>query len=329
MSSNAHNPADEYLHTPEDTTHWQESVFFAWRDARTGISGVHRLALETQRGTSNTYCGLMLDDGTSYRQRVLDGALDHGGAGATRCEVAPQHVLLGPSPTLVVHDTDAEVDAELTFTNFEELSEGLQGGDGGYQASLLASHHVEGLCNVRGSVRIDGRELTVDGYGFRDHSWGPRDWEAILSHRVCIGTTGPDLAWSALVMHVAGRPLMTQGYVSRGGTEIPATSVDLICHLEPDGLTHRGGRCVMELADGTSFTIDTETITGTMYEHRAIFSMEAISRVWINGEHQPGAFCLSEMSNNPRSGRNTPELAIRGDLGTGLTRPQIPVGSTG
>jgi hypothetical protein len=31
-------------------------------------------------------------------------------------------------------------------------------------------------CRVFGTVRLDGDELVVDGYGERDHSWGERDW---------------------------------------------------------------------------------------------------------------------------------------------------------
>jgi hypothetical protein len=43
-----------------------------------------------------------------------------------------------------------------------------------YQWRLTTRYEMP--CHVRGTVTIDGEEISVDGPGQRDHSWGPRDW---------------------------------------------------------------------------------------------------------------------------------------------------------
>lgn len=45
---------------------------------------------------------------------------------------------------------------------------------------------------VTGSIRVGDREWTIDGRGWRDHSWGPRFWQAIYAYRLLLGNVGED-----------------------------------------------------------------------------------------------------------------------------------------
>ena len=36
---------------------------------------------------------------------------------------------------------------------------------------------------MEGALVIDGKQMEIDGLGLRDHSWGPRYWQAIKSYR--------------------------------------------------------------------------------------------------------------------------------------------------
>lgn len=40
--------------------------------------------------------------------------------------------------------------------------------------SRLGESHLDQPCRVEGTIVLDGEEVAVDGYGFRDRSWGPR-----------------------------------------------------------------------------------------------------------------------------------------------------------
>src|SRR3546814_17314861 len=42
----------------------------------------------------------------------------------------------------------------------------------------FAKGHYEQLIAGKGSIRVGDREWAIDGYGLRDHSWGPRYWRA-------------------------------------------------------------------------------------------------------------------------------------------------------
>ncbi len=41
--------------------------------------------------------------------------------------------------------------------------------------SYLGESHLDQPCRVEGSMVLDGEEIAVDGFGFRDRSWGSRD----------------------------------------------------------------------------------------------------------------------------------------------------------
>jgi hypothetical protein len=47
----------------------------------------------------------------------------------------------------------------------------------------FAKGHFEQLGHAAGSIKIDDREYKFDGLGLRDHSWGPRYWQAPKYYR--------------------------------------------------------------------------------------------------------------------------------------------------
>jgi hypothetical protein len=47
----------------------------------------------------------------------------------------------------------------------------------------FAKGHYEQLIGGRGTIRVGDQEWDVDGFGLRDHSWGPRYWQAPWYYR--------------------------------------------------------------------------------------------------------------------------------------------------
>ena len=309
---------EELLHAADNDPLWQESCFFVWHDAKAGIAGAHRLGLQVGRNSAVSCCLIMTDEGTHYRYNCLTEKLLHGGVGADVMTSGPQSVAMGPIPVITFRSNEMQL--RISVEDLHPTTLALESGGGGYQETLLASNHSEGFARFSGEVTIDGRTYQVNGMGFRDHSWGPRDWNALLSFRTCIGCTGPDLAWSALVMHIKGKPVMTKGYVERKGKPVMAKSVDLICFLENDALTHRGGVCRMELEDGSSLVIEADTVLASILESPNVFNVEGICRVRVNGKAEPSAFCDLEMGNNPRAGILPPEYAMKASLEPGISK---------
>ncbi|MCK9248391.1 MAG: phosphotransferase [Solirubrobacteraceae bacterium] len=91
-------------------------------------------------------------------------------------------------------------------------------------------------CRVTGTVRVGDEELTLEGPGQRDHSWGTRDWWAV------------DWMWSGLhladgththLVTVPRIPGQGMGYVQRDGELTEITVADSSYESRADGLTER------------------------------------------------------------------------------------------
>jgi hypothetical protein len=70
---------------------------------------------------------------------------------------------------------------ELARATLESARLGLdlewQTAGGVYGYSLVPRYEIP--CTVTGTVRVDGQEIAVSGFGERDHSWGVRDWWSV------------------------------------------------------------------------------------------------------------------------------------------------------
>jgi hypothetical protein len=55
----------------------------------------------------------------------------------------------------------------------------------------FARGHSEQLVSACGTIEVDDQRWDVDGYGLRDHSWGPRYWQAPWYYRWLTANFGP------------------------------------------------------------------------------------------------------------------------------------------
>src|SRR5690606_16578109 len=58
--------------------------------------------------------------------------------------------------------------------------------------------HFNQHTQVRGLVRVGAEALELDGFGWRDHSWGPRYWTNIFYYRLFIANFGADRGFMLL-----------------------------------------------------------------------------------------------------------------------------------
>src|SRR3546814_10720767 len=61
----------------------------------------------------------------------------------------------------------------------------------------FAKGHYEQLSAGKGSIRVGDREWAIDGYGLRDHSWGPRYWQAPFYYSLLTANFGPEIGRAA------------------------------------------------------------------------------------------------------------------------------------
>lgn len=61
----------------------------------------------------------------------------------------------------------------------------------------FAKGHYEQLVEATGSIRVGSEEWQINGCGLRDHSWGPRYWQAPWYYRWLTANFGSDLGFMA------------------------------------------------------------------------------------------------------------------------------------
>ncbi len=75
----------------------------------------------------------------------------------------------------------------------------------------FARGHYEQLVEATGTVQVGDERWKLDGYGLRDHSWGPRYWQAPWYYRWLTGNFGKDFGF------MGSRIARRDGPGTRGG----------------------------------------------------------------------------------------------------------------
>lgn len=284
---------------------WQESVFLHWFDRSSGIGGVHRIGHEPNRGggRASVHCALFTVDGTRFRRNSSDLPLDRPASErGYRAGGSSWHVDEAV-PRIEVHEPG--IDVVLEMHSFYPLTGFFPAGS--TVVNEFARHHYETSGRIVGRVVLDGRRFDIDGLFHRDHSWGPRRTESLLTHRWVSGTFGPELSFGSLVWHGEDDSFVKVGYLVRDGDVILAEDVDVVTWFEADGFSHRGGVVTWYLPGGEEFQLRCEQVDAVVARLHDVVYVDSICTV--TSEHKIG-MCDFEISNNARAGRRPVTLAL-------------------
>ncbi|MEW6471976.1 MAG: propanediol utilization protein [Actinomycetota bacterium] len=302
---------DELPHDPGADPAWQESVFLHWYDPKVGVGGVHRIGHEVPAGVTASWCGVVSRDGTRFRRnqvisyRPEDRLPDGFAAGPG------QQLTFDPHPRLRVKEDGCELD--LVVNDFYPRTDFFPKDSS--VSEEFAAHHFEASGGVTGIAVLGGATYEINGFAHRDHSWGPRRWDTLLSHRWVSGTFGPALSFGSIAWHATDGTLLTVGYLVRDG-EVSYADVDIVVHMEADGLTHRGGEVTWRTADGEQLTLFPKAVDGVLSMHRGVAAVDTLCEVEHDG--RIGA-CDFEISTNPRAGAGPVLTALRALASDGLS----------
>ena len=200
-------PEDEYTHPIEAAENFNESMYFNVFDRAGRIGGWFRLANRPNEGRGEMSCCVYLPDGrigfmfARPENRTNDG---FDGAGMAFRVVEPfKRLTLGYAGKLCLLARPKEMaDPATAFKNnplvpaaieldFDGISPMFGGepvrADGSKieqkaEESFARGHYEQHMAG-RGSIIVDGERFAIDGLGLRDHSWGPRYWQAIHWYR--------------------------------------------------------------------------------------------------------------------------------------------------
>jgi len=116
--------------------------------------------------------------------------------------------------------------------------------------------HYEQHMAVRGQIQIDGEPISFSGFGLRDHSWGPRYWQALHRYEWLTLNFGPDFgAMISVIQREEGGESRRTGVLVRRGQLDLIQDVQIDIEYEENNLYHKSMRVELQTKTGETLEI--------------------------------------------------------------------------
>jgi hypothetical protein len=269
---------DAYPHDPSSDTYWNESMYVLWYDDVAGAAGFHRLGYQPNRGIANYQCGISTREGVRFRRTRPRLELSGDERRATGYRIDDFVEVAYHDDGLTWTSKSDELDFEVTFTDFMPPYKAgdLWGSDEYPLLTKMFQHHYQLSGWVTGSVRIGERRLDLSCLGYRDHSWGVREWTLLGPYRCFTAQFGPDLSLSYNTFLGTDGKRFTFGHLYRDGEVSRIRRGDIVTHQEFDGIGVRGTVITFETATGARYRVELEALDNVLLEvdsHLAPFAL--------------------------------------------------------
>jgi hypothetical protein len=200
-------PADEYPHPTEEAKNYNESVYLNLFDPVHRMGGWFRVGNRPNEGHAEVSRCVYLPDGSVgflYSRPQISNNDAFAAAGLELAILEPFHRvrLTYDGKLCLLQKPHQMADPRRAFENNPMVDCSIEldcfgvapmyGGErvraDGSRIEVAAERsfargHYEQHIGGRGAIRVGDREWKIDGLGLRDHSWGPRYWQAIRSYR--------------------------------------------------------------------------------------------------------------------------------------------------
>ena len=207
MSNFLMRPEDELMHQPDASTNFNESVYTNGFHTASPVGGWMRLGNRVNEGHAELSVCLYLPDGRiacQFQRPTIEknDRFDAGGITYSVIEPLKKVSMAFDGELIIVDDPEALREPQALFATgprlpghvswIHEAESPIHGGEPvddsvptmyGRDFSL---GHFNQHGRVRGEIRVGAERWPIDGHGWRDHSWGPRYWQAIFYYRLFI-----------------------------------------------------------------------------------------------------------------------------------------------
>jgi hypothetical protein len=254
------DPSDEYMHELGPEPNFNESMYINCFDPAQQVGGWFRMGNRANEGYAEMTVCVYLPTGQvafMYKRPTIEtnDALDAGGLTWTmvtpfeelRVDYAGKVVVLDEPLDMAdpreafKNNPFADCEIHLTFTGQGRPS--MFGGepDTPHEApgEEFARGHYEQLVQATGTMRVGEQEWSIDGGGLRDHSWGPRYWQAPWYYRWLTASFGPDLGFMCSRVAKQDGPGTHGGFVWAGGQLHYCDHAEIATDYDGDESYHR------------------------------------------------------------------------------------------
>lgn len=200
-------PEDELMHQPDGSSNFNESVYTNGFNTASPVGGWMRLGNRVNEGYAELSVCLYLPDGRiacQFQRPAItsNDRFDAGGLSYSVIEPFKKVSMRFVGDLIIVDDPEALREPQALFASgprlpgevawVHEAESPIHGGEPvddsvptmyGRDFSL---GHFNQHGRVQGKITVGDESWPIDGRGWRDHSWGPRYWQAIYYYRLFI-----------------------------------------------------------------------------------------------------------------------------------------------
>jgi hypothetical protein len=255
-------------------------MYFNFFDTRLRQGGFLRIGNRANEGYAEMTLSLFQPDGSvlfNYKRPEItsNDAYDAGGMRFETIEPLVRHRTAYDGSSVFLAEPEAMSDPGQAFrenphkkVQVELVHEAVAPVYGSTGADRPAENPEEGFgrahyeqhMHVTGTVAIEGETAEIDAYGLRDHSWGPRYWQNILSYRWLTCSFGPELNIMVSEINRTKTDRTEWGVVIRDGVLSRVTGVSLDSQFDSGAPFHRAMRADLTLEDGEKVTVEGKVI---------------------------------------------------------------------
>ena len=250
---------DDYTHPLGPESNFNESMYFNFFDRAKNTGGFLRLGNRANEGNAEMTLVLYQPDGSvlfQFKRPHIENndAMDAGGMKFEVIEGLEKLRTTYEGRAVYLTDPAQMADPSSAFKNnphkpvkvdlLHEAAGPAYGSTGKNHKVVdpekeFAKAHYEQHMKVTGTVEIDGVVTEIDGLGLRDHSWGPRYWQAIHRYRWLTINFGPDFGMMVSTVWRDEENRSQGGVVYRGDKMDQIVGVDIDTGFEENGLFHK------------------------------------------------------------------------------------------
>jgi hypothetical protein len=261
-------PRDEYLHELGPEENFNESMYFNVYDPDQDLGGFFRLGNRANEGRGEmTACLYLPDRRVAFMfQRPEVRTNDAFDAAGMRFEVIEpfEHLRVSYGGKVVMLDDPLDMaDPRAAFTNnpyehgevaldYRRVSD-MFGGEPEESherpGEEFAKGHYEQLVSATGTIAVGDARWDVRGFGLRDHSWGPRYWQAPWYYRWLTANFGADFGFMGSRIARRDSDGTRGGFVWDGQRLLPCHDFEIGTEWEGDDVYHHRVHAVLRARD--------------------------------------------------------------------------------
>ena len=254
------DPSDEYMHELGPEQNFNESMYINCFDPTHQVGGWFRIGNRANEGYAEMTVCLYLPDGSVgfmfKRPNISNNdAFDAGGLTWTMVKpfeelridytgkvvVLDEPLQMANPKEAFTNNPYAECEVHITFTGQGKPS--MFGGEPDEPHETpgeeFAKGHYEQLVQAHGSIRVGEQEWDIAGCGLRDHSWGPRYWQAPWYYRWLTANFGSDFGFMASRVAKKDAAGTRGGFVWESGQIHYCDQLELSTDFEGDEIYHQ------------------------------------------------------------------------------------------